>query len=202
MTKKLILLASAVAALAAFVMPAAAQAEEQWETNGNVITEPTTVEFTGPLTSVGAITSGPCTVHIEATIDNSSGTGGGVINHVEITTPGEGCPTTLTPVNNCRVEDATNTTTTEEAEWPIKATGGGAVDISTVSFTNHYSAPCGEFGIPATVTATGELETAYNNGSQCFELNESGPLATNPNVGGVTVNGEACNTTEHDITLG
>jgi hypothetical protein len=70
---------------------------------------------------------GPCTVHIEATIDNNGpgGTGDGVINHLETITPGEGCETSATPLNNCRVADATN----------LAATGGGVVDISTVSFT-------------------------------------------------------------------
>jgi hypothetical protein len=176
---------------------------DEWTTNGNVITAPTPVEFTGPLTATGALVSGPCTVHIEATIDNGGpgGTGAGVINHVEITTPGEGCPTSVTPLNNCRFGDATNTTTTEGAEWPIAATGEGVVDISNVSFTNHYSAPCAELGVPSTMTAEGELETTYNNESECFELNESGPLATNPNLGPIVVDGEACNTTEHDITL-
>lgn len=200
MIRKKMLLFSAVAALVVFAVPAGAQAED-WTTDGNVITAPTPVEFTGPLATPGAIVLGPCTVHIEATIDNS-GTGGGVINHFETTTPGEGCPTSVTPLNNCRVEDVTNTTTTAEEDWPIAATGEGVVDISNVSFTNHLSAPCQALGIPSTFTTSGELEVTYNNESQCFELNESGPLGTTPNVGPITVSGELCNTTEHDITLG
>ncbi|HSK49695.1 MAG TPA: hypothetical protein VK889_04275, partial [Solirubrobacterales bacterium] len=176
--KKMLLLLSAVAAFAAFAAPAA-QAESWWTTDpGDVVlgdeNSPTTFTGTGELSTTRGFTTGPAEVHVHGFLWNCPEHGEGVIDVLEITAPEGGIPTTLP---GCTATQATNNTEIG-AEWSLtlETEAESAIEISGITFTNHYSKFCQETSpLPATVPATVDVKGTYNIDTGCIEfLNAEG----------------------------
>lgn len=177
MIKKMLLVASAIAAFAAFAIPAAAQATEYHEFyhhGGGTITEDTTIEGLAELTSVanGVFATGPAEVDIHGFVNNEEGMGVGVLDIVHATAPETGIPTNLP---GCVATSATTSTfegTEGRAEeYPLTIETPDVLVISNVTFTNHYNNVCQEkFGVPATVSATGSV-TGTIISPECVEFN-------------------------------
>ena len=210
MLKKMMLLAAAVAALAAFALPAAASAAV-WKVNGvnagATTAKGVTVDGTGTLSAtttipgLGSIELGPCLVHIEGTLWNAP-TAVGHITKLEIT--GEHkvggvdlcqvwnmtAATGTTTTTLCDITSASTNTTTP---WPITAgTAATGVKIEGANFTDKFSAGCplgAEGGASGTATGT------WNNAG-LIEFNDDGDMkgAAGNLVfldGSVTVTGKA-----------
>jgi hypothetical protein len=207
--KKMLLLVSAMAAIAAFTAPAAAQAA-YWYTDhlpsgpetllGNE-EEALTVDGTGELSStVTGVITGPAVVHFHGDIWNDFTTqmGEGAITDFVITAPVGGIPTNLP---GCSAT-ATNSTTDAEGnpleEWPITLSTPvepgqpAGVAISNVTFTNHYNHQCQTFGLPATAPAAGTVTGSIASGSDCIRFVNAGDLETENGLDTVAINGEVC----------
>ena len=83
MIKKMMLLAMAAAAVLAFAIPAAAQAEPggMFYNEGNAITEPIEESLTGPISFTTTAGGFECVVHVRGTVE----TEGGTLDELELT---------------------------------------------------------------------------------------------------------------------
>jgi hypothetical protein len=217
--KRMLLLLSAMAAFAAFAAPAA-QAEVWWTEGGNTesgetlpgAANPTEITGTGQITSTSSsgLVSGPCETHSAGTAWNGSTMGEGAITSFTITTP---CATNIP---GCEVSTASTSATTVNP-MGVTLTTTDTVDITNVTFTNHYQgASCGVAGVPTFVSATGTVtgtlensETEDGRMSVCVNLNNHTDDLTVENPGSgehlpITVNlsGRLCiDRTDADITF-
>ncbi len=190
--KKMLMFASAIAALVAFAVPAVASAAEWYvDPGGNVankttLNADTNVTGTGRLSfTAGGLESGPCNVDFAATITNMGGNAKAVINSFTITTP---CPTNLSFLG-CEVESASNNTE-EGAEWGV-STEGDTATIEGVSFTNHYNSACQGLGVPAEATAEGNAVGEIETGTGCIKFENAGELESAV-IGPGELNGQVC----------
>lgn len=199
--KKMMLLASALAALVAFAAPAAASAHLQWYTDPG----DTLLSGTADLHIVGNLsTSVPetglenksCPVTFTGTASNS-GPGGaahGVIESGSVSGP---CETNLSAFG-CNVESVTLNFGANG--WTVTTETPDHVIIDNVTFTNHYSEACGAFEIPPAVPAAGSVEGTLTpepnaNNEDCVVFEEAGGMAVETLSGpgpAVTLDGEVC----------
>lgn len=205
MLKRMILLASALAALVAFVAPAAASAAApEWYTDPGDVTlaegEEEAIHIVGELTSTAGFESGPCAVTFTGVAENENGMAGGAITAGNIKNT-ESCNTSLP---GCTFIGHVNLNGTNS--WPItgvEITGEPGIEIREATFTNTYSEFCQTtYGVPAEVsatgTATGIVTTELNqNGESCVTF-DNHPDDMVVEVGGVhtttavDIDGEVC----------
>lgn len=167
--KRMILLASALGALVAFVAPAAASAAApEWYTDpGNVtLAGNEAVHIKGELTSTAGFGSGPCAVTFTGTAKNEAGMAGGSITAGNINNT-ESCNTSLpgcTFIGHVNLGGGNSWAVTG-----IEVTGEPGIEIQNATFTNTYSSFCQTtYGVPAEVSATGKA-----TGIVTPELNEN-----------------------------
>lgn len=187
MIKKMMLLAIAVAAVAAFAAPASALAGTHWIHEGSTVSS-FEEDYTGfasfdvnafPGTSFGCVVH----VHLSATQDTTPTTATGTITSFEVTTntcEGTGLLT------GCELENDTSNT-----NWHVVATAtdlditktGGEIEIN-----NSYKAGCAVAASTvkfASITAT---PTPNIEEVECLDLSGSGSSA----LGAVAATGELC----------
>ncbi|HSK49694.1 MAG TPA: hypothetical protein VK889_04270 [Solirubrobacterales bacterium] len=174
------------------------EGESWWTTDpgGEVLPgpeNPTTFTGSGELSSTRGFTTGPAEVHLHGFLWNGPEHGEGVIDVFEITVPEGGIPTTLP---GCTVTGATNTTEIG-AEWSLtlETEAESAIEISGITFTNHYSKFCQEtYKLPATVPVSGEATGTYNNETGCIEFENDEGLAVEGTEGTLVfaTNGTVC----------
>jgi hypothetical protein len=196
--KKMMLLASALAALVAFAAPAAASAHLEW-----YVTEtPEDVTLTGEqalhvegelLTSVGApapfgVNQGPCQFTFTGTAFNGAeGAEAEIETGSSTVSPTNPCPSGFGAA--CSIENVGF----GGFPWHVSTETPDTVIIEEAEYTNTYSPGC--TALPHEVTASGSLEgeltTVRNaNGEDCINFVNAGPLfaSTTP----LYVNGEVC----------
>jgi hypothetical protein len=198
--KKMMLFASALAALVAFAAPAAASAHLQWYTDpGNVLLEgEEELHVVGELsTSVPAsgLVNELCPVTFTGTASNTGpeGAAHGVLNGGNVN-EGEECATNVS-FAGCNVEEATLNFGT--SGWTLTTSTPDHVTIDNATFTNFYTAGCAAFKIPHVVPASGSVEgtltnNAGPNGEDCISFEESTGLAVEGGGPAVTLDGEVC----------
>lgn len=200
--KKLVLLASALAAMVAFAVPAVSSATvPQWYDH-NTGSEPLEEGEERPLHIEGSLssktiagpTSGPCNVTFTGVAENVAGMAAGRVTNGNI----NGTAACAVPaIPGCTFEGHVNFA----KPWPItgvSVTNQTGIEIKEATFTNTYNAVCQAAGLPATVnasgTATGILTANSVNGESCATFNghkddmfvEVGgnPTATEVDIGG------------------
>jgi hypothetical protein len=142
MLKKMMLLATAIAAIAAFVAPAAAQASLDWDSTG-------TIEGSGKLGSLSTtgLESGPASVEFAGQVEEGSSTGS--ITEFNINGPFS------TNVTSCTAEGTVNEAT---LPWEVHLETTDTMTITNVTFINHYTgAGCAPAGVPSTVRVEGDV---------------------------------------------
>lgn len=192
MLRKMLLVVSAMAALAAFAMPAAAQAEE-WHVNGKAQTETKQTKFgAGISETIFGFTVG-IEIYFYMSTDNISSTANGAVVSAERFPQSTNLP-------GCAVELATNSTEASET-WPVMGTGEHGISISNIEVTNYYSSGCAKYGIPSETTHVGTLTATYNNETECLEMEKAGDLTTTGGGVPVLYSGQLCNEEEYSLTL-
>lgn len=199
MLKRMILLASALAALVAFVAPAAASAAApEWYTDPGDVTlaGQEEIHIVGNLTSTAGFGSGPCAVTFTGVAENENGMAGGAVTAGNINNT-ESCNTSLP---GCTFIGHVNLNGTNS--WPItgvEITGEPGIEIREATFTNTYSSFCqSTYGVPAEVsatgTATGIVTTEPNqNGESCVTFdNHPDDMVVENTTTAVDIDGEVC----------
>lgn len=200
--KKMMLLASALAALVAFAAPAAASAHLEWYESGtpDVTLEGTaTAHFVGNLqTSVpSGLVNESCPVTFVGKASNNANGAHAFIEEGNVSTP---CPTNLSAFG-CEVAQVKFPALEEEGgggSWTLTTTTPDIVQIHEVTFTNVYTEACAAFGIEHEVSAEGTVtgtltNEAGPNKEDCVDFNETGGLKTEtvpPEE--VTIEGRVC----------
>ncbi len=205
MLKKMIVLAAAAMALAAFALPAAAQANNvEWfvdpgdETLLGVSEE---LHIQGELeTHVGAPTpfgvkQGPCGVTFTGDAYNEGGLAKATITAgAASASPEEPCPNELAG-GTCPIEEVTFGSLGKANPWEVTAVENTHnVTISNVTFTNHYAEGClAGPEVSAAGSVTGEVTTSPNaNEESCIKFHNAGPLIREGSTTPVYVSGEVC----------
>ena len=196
--KKMVLLASALAALVAFAAPAAASAHLEWyvsaEPEDVTLTSPAEAHFVGELqTSVPAsgLVNEFCPVTFAGAASNNANGAHAFITEGSVETP---CPTNLSAFG-CEVEEVTFNF--GENGWTLTTTTPDIVEIHEVTFTNVYTPPCANFGVPHEVSAKGTVTGTLTNevgpkGEDCVDFNEEGGLKLEANGANVRLEGQVC----------
>jgi hypothetical protein len=163
MLKKMMLLAVAAAAIAAFAVPASASASGMFFDEGEAITEPIEEEFTGPISFLTGLGGFSCQSHPVLELD----TNGGTVLDLGITTStcaGSGALAGCTLANDKLDEPLPNVT-------PTAAT----IDIEGLVLTNTYGGTCPLSGTNSTLTFnTSPLVATPNNPAAISTLTISG----------------------------
>jgi len=199
--KKMMMLAMSLAALVAFVAPAAASAHLEWYESATP--EDVTLEGTAELHVVGELSTSlpsglvnePCPVTFLGTASNTGpeGAAHGVLTEGNVNGGGE-CETNLTPLG-CNIESVSLNFGANG--WTLTTATPDHVIIDNATFANHYSAGCEAFGIPRFVPASGSVEGTLTNhagpnGEDCISFEEAGGLAVEGGGPAVTLDGEVC----------
>jgi len=201
--KKILLLASMALAVVAFAAPAA-QAHPEWYLNEETVEgEIEEVTLEGSLSSVAAVTSGPCNVTFEGTVFNENEMAGGVIKKGTIQ---EHCPVAGIP--GCSFTPTLEIGTGWKITGITVTEGLEAIEIQNAAFDNHYNNVCQAVGLPATVTAqgtaTGLVEQTGPGAHRCvtFEGHKDHMKITFPPVeSAVDIEGTVCITKPAGLTL-
>jgi hypothetical protein len=170
--KKMLLLAGMALAAIAFAAPAAQAEGPSWYSHASgsdvLLEEPEEFAMHGTFSSQGVgsgLVTGPCTVEFEGTAFNENGMAGG---NVEVARIQEECGTNLP---NCRVKPTLNQGSLPWDLTGVTITGQQGAEITTPTFTNHYTAGCAAFGLPTEISADG-ITTGILTSASCLTFNE------------------------------
>jgi hypothetical protein len=176
MFKKMMLLAVSAAALVAFAVPAAAQANLTWSEAG-------TIEGSGELTSTSqtGLVTGPAPVSFTAEVEGSAGE----VTSFVINEGKGGIPTN---VPGCTAQG-----TTAALNWGASLATPDTMTIEDVTFVNHYTgASCAVAGVPPSVPVAGDvtLTVTSGNSADANPFNDNGVLKVEGTQIGVDITGQ------------
>jgi hypothetical protein len=143
-------------------------------------------EFTGEgeLSTNTLFTTGPYKIDFRGFLWNGSEHGEGVIDEASIT---GAIPTSLP---GCT---ATATMNTEGgAEWDVTLAPEQAIEISGITFVQHFAEGCNKYGLPPTYSVAGALTGTYNDETGCIEYISAGDLHIEGPSISLAQSGEIC----------
>jgi hypothetical protein len=189
MLKKMMLLAAAAMALAAFAVPAAASAD-QWYTDtlgGEETVTEDEVHLQGNLTMTAPGTALTCGVTAVVDVSNPGGVAAGETTSANFLAPAAGCQAVFAGgLVTCPITNAILS-----AGHINVATGATGVEIEEASFIDFFPSTC-----PAgtVIAAEGPLTGTWSNTGSCIEFSNDGDLET-PTGTAITLDGKLCETT-------